>query len=110
MKEIIEILMKKRIIFKKFYEIDKKRLNTRKKIRIFEGVDLKSYYNAVFFIEQKSRFLTKNAEEIENLYKKLIDLQDHNFKKKIFLHSSPLCSKAKEILKKRGWRIFSDFV
>ncbi len=107
MKEIIEILMKKKIIFKKFHEIDKKRLNTRKKIKIFEGVDLKSYYCAVFLIEQKSRFLTKNADEIEEIYQKLIILQDHNFKKKIFLHFSPICSKAKESLKERGWRVFS---
>ena len=107
MKEIIEILMKKKIIFKKFHEIDKKRLNTRKKIKIFEGVDLKSYYYAVFLIEQKSRFLTKNADEIEEIYQKLIIIQDHNFKKKIFLHSSPICSKAKESLKDRGWRVFS---
>jgi len=110
LKEIVEPLRKKGIIFKKFHEIDKKRLNTKKKMRIFEGVDLKSRYYAVFFAEQKSRLLTKNAEEIENLYEKLIVLQDHNFKKKIFLHSSPICSKARSFLKERGWRIFDDLV
>ncbi len=106
MKETVEILMKKKLIFKKLTEIDKKDLKTRKKIRVYEGVDLKSYYFAIFLIEQKSRFLRKNVKEIEEIYERLKIIRDHNFKKKIFLHKCPLCSKAKEDLKNLKWKIF----
>ncbi len=106
MKETVEILMKKKLIFKKLTEIDKKELKTRKKIRVYEGVDLKSYYFAIFLIKQKSRFLRKNVKEIEEIYERLKIIRDHNFKKKIFLHKCPLCSKAKEDLKNLKWKIF----
>ncbi len=108
MKDIVEILLKKKIICKKLVQIDNKDLKTRKKIRVFEGVDLKSYYLAIFYIEQKSRFLRKNVEEIEVLYEKLKIVRDHNFKKKIFIHKSPLCSLAKDKLKELKWKVISD--
>ena len=105
MKETIEILLKKNMIFKKLILIPNRELKTRKKIKVFVGVDEKSYYNAIFLIEQKSRFLRKNAKEIEKIYEDLKILRDHNFKKKIFIHKCPICSFAKEILKENRWRV-----
>ncbi len=99
--------MKKKLIFKKLIPIDKRQLQTRKKIKIFEGVDLKSYYFAIFFVEQKSRILTKHVKEIEEIFERLKDFRDHNFKKKIFIYNAPICSKAKEELKKTGWRVIN---
>ncbi len=105
MKEIVELLLKRNMIFKKLHPIDKKALGTRKKIEIYEGVDLHSNYVAIFYLRQKSRFLRKNAEELEGLLEKLKRLQDHNFKKRLLLYEMPLCSKAKAMLKERGWRL-----
>ncbi len=110
MKETLEILLNKKMIFKKLIQIDNKDLKTRKKIKIYEGVDPKSYYNAVFYIEQKSRFLRKNAKEIEEIYENLKTLRDHNFKKKIFIYKCPICSYAKEALKEKKWRVIDAFV
>jgi len=106
MKEIVEFLKDKKYIFKKFHKFDIKKLGSRKKIEIYEGVDLKSYYVVVFEIDQKSRFLTKNANELEILFNKMVKLQQHNYKKKVLLISSPLCSKAKKHLEEFKWKIY----
>ncbi len=103
MKPLVNVLLKKNYIFKSINEIDKKTLGTRKKIGIFEAVDTDSYYIAIFVVAQKSRFLRKNADELEALYEKLKEVQDHNFKKKILIYQMPLCSKAKEQLKQNSW-------
>ncbi len=108
MKNIVEFLSKKNHIFKRLHNIDPKLLNSRKKIEIFEGVDIKSNYTAIFKVDQKSRFVTKNAYEIEILLEKLIKLKQHNYKKKILLISSPLCSKARDYLKELKWKIYED--
>ncbi len=101
----VELLLSKNLIFKKLKPIDLKALGTRKKIAIYQGVDLHSNYAAIFYIVQKSRFLRKNADDIESLFEKLKLLQDHNFKKKILLYDMPFCSKAKALMKERGWRL-----
>lgn len=106
MKEIVEFLSKKNLIFKKLHKIDIKLLGSRKKIDIYEGVDTKSNYTAVFKVDAKSRFLVKNGEDISSLLQKLIKLQNHNYKKKILIISSPLCSKAKAYLEDLKWKIY----
>ncbi len=105
MKEVIEFFLSKKLIFKKLRQIDNKKLSTRKKIEIYEGVDLHGNYAALFILTQKSRFLRKNADEIEELFERLKILQDHNFKKKLFFYDMPFCKKAKLLMKERGWRL-----
>jgi len=105
-KNVVEFLSKKNYIFKELHEIDLKLLGSRKKIELFEGVDTQSNFVTVFKIDQKSRFVTKNAKEIEELLDKLIKLKQHNYKKKILLISSPLCSKAKKYLEDLKWKIY----
>lgn len=103
MKAIVNLLLGKNLIYKSLKAIDNKTLGTRKKIEIYEGVDTKSYYAAIFYLVQKSRFLRKNADDLDQLYEKLKIVQDHNFKKKILVYQMPLCSKAKEQMKQNGW-------
>ena len=105
MKAIVELLLSHKMIFKKLHPIDKKALGTRKKIDIYEGVDLHSNYVVIFHLVQKSRFLRKNADELEQLFEKLKIMQDHNYKKKLLLYDMPFCSKAKALMKERGWRM-----
>ena len=108
MKDIVEFLSNKKYIFKKLHPIEIKLLGSRKKIEIFEGIDTKSNYIAIFKVDQKSRFVTKNSKEIEELLEKLIKLQQHNYKKRILLISSPLCSKAKKYLEELKWKIYEN--
>ncbi len=105
MKELVDILRNKELIYKKLIMIDTKLLKTRKKIAVYEAVDFERYYTAIFVIKQKSRFLRKDAETIEVLYERLKLLQDHNFKKKILLFDMPFCSQAKAQMKEAGWRL-----
>ena len=110
MKELVNVLLKKNYIYRSLKEIDKKTLGSRKKIDIYEGVDTNSYYAAIFVLVQKSRFLRKNADALEMLYQKLVEVQDHNFKHKLLIFQMPLCSKAKALLKERGWRFIDAAV
>ncbi len=105
MKALVEILRVNGRIYKTLRKIDLKNLGTRKKFELYEGVDLKSYYSAIFWVKQKSRFLRKDADIYEGLYEKLKVLQDHNFKYKILIYDMPFCSKAKALMKERGWRL-----
>ena len=105
MKYIVDRLLDKNIILKKLNKIDNKDLKTRKRIEVFEGVDLKQNYVAIFFLKQKSRFLRKDIKPLEELHERLVEFVDHNFKKKILVYDMPFCSKAKEELKKSGWRL-----
>ncbi len=110
MKEIVDTLRAKNLLYKKLIMIENKALNTRKKVAVYEGVDFDRYYTAIFSLEQKSRFLRKDADVLEVLYERLKILQDHNFKKKILLYKMPLCSKAKAQMKEEGWRLLDATV
>ncbi len=103
MKELVNLLLSKNYIFKSLKEIDKRALGIRKRIDIYEGVDVNSYYVAIFILVQKSRFLKKNAKELDSLLDKIKRLQDHNYKRKVLIYQMPFCSKAKESLKESGW-------
>ncbi len=103
MKGLVNLLLKKNYIYKSLKEIDKKTLNTRKKIEIYEGIDTNSYYAAIFILVQKSRFLRKNADDLVILFEKLKVVQDHNYKRKILIYQMPICSKAKDQMRENGW-------
>lgn len=105
MKDITSYFVKKDLIFKKFERVEPKELGSRKKIEIYYALGIDKNYYAIFKLEAKSRFLKKNAEELITLLGKLIDLKDHNFKKKYLLISSPLCSKARTFLKDNGFKV-----
>lgn len=105
MKELTHYFNEKNILFKEIEEIEPKILESRKKIRIFTATGVDKNYYAIFILNAQSRFLKKNAEELIVLCGKLADYKGHNFKKKILLIGSPLCSKAKEFLKQNEWKV-----
>lgn len=105
MKDIVKVLAEKKIILKKSEIVDSKILKTRKKIKILRGVDTKSNYVVVFNIERKSRFVSKDTLELEEMFDKLVELSGHNYKRKILIYKMPMCSKAKDILKGEKWRL-----
>ena len=109
MKNITSFLSKKDFLFKKFTKIEPKDLGSRKKITIYDTCDNKNNLISIYIISAKSRFLIKNAKELELLNNKLKDFKDHNFKKSLILISSPLCSKAKTYMKDLKWKVYDDF-
>ncbi len=106
MKEIVDYLQEKHIIFKSLKPISPKELGSRKKIDLYLGVDLKDFYAAVMVLEKKSRVLRKEAEELMLLHEKLEKYIDSSIKKKYMIIKAPLCSKAKAMLEEKGWRVW----
>jgi hypothetical protein len=98
-KDLIELLRKNNIICKKLNEI---KLNTRKKVKAYLGVNLKNEYCFVLKLNKKSRFLLK---DIETLYEFIPKEINFRYKKKILILNAPVCSKAKE--KINEWKIIN---
>jgi len=108
MKEIVEYLQTKNIIFKSLKEISPKELGSRKKIELYLGIDLKGYYALVMNVEKKSRVLRKEAGELILLHEKLEKYIDSKITKKYILIKAPLCSHAKAMLVERGWKVWDE--
>lgn len=109
LKALTQYFVQKDILFKHIEEVIPKSIGSRKKISIYSTVGIDKNYYALFIVNAKSRFLRKNAQDLLELLQKLIDYKGHNFKKKILLISSPLCSKAKTFLQEQGFKVYTDF-
>jgi hypothetical protein len=100
MRQINESLLNKGIILKDIKDITPK---TRKKIKIYLGVDIKSYYYLLIKIEKKSKFSLTDAKELLESVSILSNINFRKNKKIIFVNS--ICSKSKIFLQENGWRI-----
>lgn len=105
MKRVLEKISSK-TLFSSFSPLDKAILKSRKKMSLFCGVDTHSFYHIVFEVEQKSRFVVKNAQEVIDFEKAMALHVSHNYKYKHLLLCAPLCSSAQKYLKEEGWRIY----
>jgi hypothetical protein len=105
LKELSEIFVQKEILCPKLESIDPKELGSRKKLKIYFGVDNKSYYCLILVISKKSRVLKKEAIEFEELWRRVKILKETNIKKKYIFLKAPICSKAKVWLEEFGWRV-----
>ena len=108
MKQIVEYLQHKNIIFKSLKEITPKELGSRKKIELYLGIDLKGYYTLVMNVEKKSRVLRKEAGELMLLHEKLEKYIDSKITKKQIRIKAPLCSHAKVMLEENGWKVWNE--
>jgi len=106
MKEIIDIVQKKNLVFKSLKPIDIKKFSSRKKIDIYLGVDLNRYYACLIHIKKKSRILKKEALELMEFHKKLEIMNDSKIHKKYIYIQAPLCSKAKALFKEEKWKVW----
>lgn len=106
----MNISLKKKIVFKALEERDKSLLKTRKKLEIYCATDTKKCYHSIYKIEQKSRFLIKNVEELIVLDQSLQKLENHNFKYKHLIIIGTICSKSSSSLKDMGWYVHNDFM
>jgi len=109
-KNLTSFLNTKDFLFSSFVKIEPKQINSRKKIQIFSACDIKKNFVSIFVIDQKSRFLIKNAKEIIELKDRLALKEDHNFKKNIFIIKSEVCSKAINHFKENKWITYNDFM
>ncbi len=105
MKRVVELCRERGMIFRSLKPIEPKRLGSRKRIQIFLGVDIETYYHVIISIEKKSRILRKEAEELMRFHHKVEQLIESKIKYKCILIHAPLCSKAKQLLEEKGWKI-----
>ncbi len=108
MKTIVELLQKKKLVFKSLNPIDVKEFGSRKKIDIYLGVDLKSYYTCIIHVAKKSRILRKEAIELMEFHKKLEAYNESKINKKYIYIQAPLCSKAKALFEEEKWVVWVD--
>jgi hypothetical protein len=108
MKSVVEMLAQYSIVFKSLREIRPKELGSRKKVGIYLGVDLKSYYALVLEVEKKSRVLQKEALELMMLHEKVQVLIGAKVTKKYIIIKAPLCSHAKKLLQEQGWKVWHE--
>lgn len=106
MKDVVERLQEKSLVFKSLKQIDiKKEFSSRKKIDLYLAVDLKKYYTCIIHISKKSRILKKEAEQLMEFHKKLEKYNESKIKRKYIYIEAPLCSKAKALLENEGWKV-----
>jgi hypothetical protein len=105
MKAIVEEMRSKNIICKSLEEVTPKVLGSRKKLSLYVGVDLKSYYCMIIKLTKKSRVLRKEAEELMALHEKMEAYKNTKITKKYIWIEAPLCSKAKALLEEHGWKV-----
>ena len=110
MKDLTKYYLDKDILFKDIKEITPKEIGSRKKIEIFVATSIYKEFYAIFIVDAKSRFIRKNANDLIELCEKLAQFEEHNFKKKELIISSPLCSKAKKFLQENKWSVRIDFM
>ena len=99
--QINDKLLKKNIYLKEIKDITPK---TRKKLKVYLGVDMKNFYYLLVELNIKSKVLVKNAKDVIEFVTSISDINFKNNKKILFIESQ-ICSKAKEYLKQNGWRV-----
>jgi len=109
MKNIVEYLQSKNLIFKSFREVSPKELGSRKKIELYVGVDLKGFYALAMGVEKKSRVLRKEAEELMSFHEKVEKYIDSKINKKYIIIKAPLCSKAKALFEENRWKVYHEY-
>ena len=108
MKELLNLLEEKNLLFKSLKPIDLKLFSSRKKIDLYLGVNLKTYYACIIHIKKKSKILSKEAVELMEFHYKLEQLNQSRITKKYIYIQAPICSKAKALLKKNKWLIWEN--
>jgi hypothetical protein len=106
MQMVVDRLRKKGKLYKKMQEVLPRELGIRNKIRMYKATDVHGYFWAIFAISQKSKLLMKDVHKFDEIFTKLSIYCEHNFKHKVLFIDAPLCSKAKEAFKTKGWRLY----
>jgi hypothetical protein len=96
MKDILDVLIKNNIVCKKLEKID---LKTRKKIKVFLGLNVKNEYCIIIEIMKKSRFLKKDYNDLITFLPSI----NFKYKRKILILNSSICNKVKKEMK--DWKI-----
>ncbi len=104
MKEVLEKLSSKHL-FTSFVSLETSFLQTRRKMKVFKGIDTHRFFHLVFSMPQKSRFVYAHAVELLDFEAQVSAWIGHSFKYKALVLNAPLCSKARILLEAKSWSI-----
>ena len=76
------------------------KINTKKKIKAYIGVNLKNEYCFILVVDRKSKLLSKDIKDLLEFVPSKINFR---YKKKILITDALICKKAKEKLS--NWRV-----
>lgn len=105
MKEIADLLVKRRLILRRFEELP---INKRT-LRVFSGVDLRGNYNLVFISFQKTKINKKTTSQLLEITQCLRNQLKINYKKLTYFYKKNIFSKEVDMIKKEGFRVY-DFM
>jgi len=106
MKEIVEYMKEQGLICKTLKEVKPKEIGSRKRIKLYLGVDLKGYFCLIMILNKKSRVLRKEVKELIEIHKKIEVYHHAKIKKKYILIEAPLCSHAKMMFIDNDWSVW----
>ena len=106
MREVVETLAKRGIVCRRLDRVEPRELGSRKRVEIYTGVGTDAYYCLVIAIRKKSRILGKEAEELMTLHRRFEEKLGAVVKRRYLLFDAPLCSQAKSLLERKGWKIY----
>ncbi len=88
--------------YKSYKSIPLSALKSKKKLEC-HYLECENGGTLVFSSVAKSRILSKDIDVLDELVFKFVQIFENPCDKKIFYYTSPICSKAKEYAKKKGW-------
>ena len=86
MKELVEFFKKRGVLFRTLEPLDPKALGIKKRLELFEGVNLEGAFVLVMKIARKSRLLQRDALQLELLTKEIETKLAHRFKYLSLIH------------------------
>lgn len=101
---IYELLNSNKILLPKLGAIDISGITKKRTIKAWLGVDTKDFYTLIIIRQSKSRLLSKEAIEIEQLRQQISTQKGHAIKKVVLFYSSQACSKALELLSQNQFK------
>jgi len=93
--------------YKNLTTLEPKKLGIRKKIALFVSTNEDDVTTLILHITQKSRFLQKDVDKMEEIIETIMSYLSLNHTKKVILIDSPLCSKANSKLELQEWAVLS---
>ena len=106
MKEVVERLQKRGMLFRSFSEIPPKALGSRQRIGIFLGVDLKDFYTMVIHLSSHRPLRQKELENLKGLHLRLEQKRGGRIVKCVVLVEVAPSKKMKQRFKEEGWIVF----
>ena len=106
-KTVVDRLQAEGVLFRRFEPFDLRHVGSRKRLRVFHGIDERQRYALVFFVRRKSRILQADVREWLELKERIEAYFGYAVWQNIAILQAPLCSRARALLEGEGWRLFS---